>query len=88
MLKVDGQRLMELLHVKPGPKIGYLLHTLFEEVLEDPSLNTSEILEKRAIELNKLAMADLKKLAEAGRKRIEAEEEQAIKDIRSKHHVN
>lgn len=88
MLKVDGQRLMELLHVKPGPKIGYLLHALFEEVLEDPSLNTAEILEKRAIELNKLDMAELKKIAEAGKKRIEAEEEQAIKEIRSKHHVN
>lgn len=88
MLKVDGQRLMELLHVKPGPKIGYLLHALFEEVLEDPSLNTAEILEKRAIELNKLEMHELKKLAEAGKKRIEDEEQQAIKDIRSKHHVN
>lgn len=87
MLKVDGQRLMELLHVKPGPKIGYLLHALFEEVLEDPSLNTAEILEKRAMELNKLDMQELRKIAEAGKKRIEIEEEQAIKDIRSKHHV-
>tara|TARA_B100000745_G_scaffold294549_1_gene237655 strand:+ start:16062 stop:17528 length:1467 start_codon:yes stop_codon:yes gene_type:complete len=88
MLKVDGQRLMELLQMKPGPKIGYLLHALFEEVLEDPSLNTAELLEKRAIELNKMEMMELKKLAEAGKRRIQEEEEQAIKDIRSKHHVN
>jgi putative nucleotidyltransferase with HDIG domain len=88
MLKVDGIRLMELLHVKPGPKIGYLLHALFEEVLDDPSLNTAELLEKRAIELNKLSLEDIRKAAEAGKKKIELQEEQAIKDIRSKHHVN
>lgn len=88
MLKVDGQRLMELLHVKPGPKIGYILHSLLEEVLDDPSKNTAEILEKRAVELNKLDLEELKKLADAGKKKQEAEESKAIKEIRDKHHVN
>lgn len=88
MLKVDGQRLMELLHVKPGPKIGYILHSLLEEVLDDPSRNTAEILEKRAVELNKLDLHELKKLADSGKKKREEEESKAIKEIRDKHHVN
>ncbi|XKT75280.1 MAG: CCA tRNA nucleotidyltransferase [Patescibacteria group bacterium UBA2103] len=88
MLKVDGQRLMELLHVKPGPKIGYILHSLLEEVLDDPSKNTAEILEKRAIELNKMDLEELKKLADAGKKKQQEEESKAIKEIRDKHHVS
>ena len=87
MLKIDGARIMEVLHTKPGPKIGYILHTLLEEVLDDPSKNTAEILEKRVIELNRLSMGDLKKLSEAGKKRQEAEEAEVVQSIHKKHHV-
>lgn len=88
MLKIDGQRIMELLHTKPGPKIGYILHALLEEVLDDASRNTAEILEKRAVELNKLPLEDLKKLADAGKKKQMEEENRAVAEIRAKHHVS
>src|SRR5690606_7461925 len=42
MLKINGDMIMKVFHVKPGPQIGYVLHALLEEVLEDPSLNNEE----------------------------------------------
>jgi putative nucleotidyltransferase with HDIG domain len=35
MLKIDGKKIMEL-GEKPGPRIGWILHALLEEVLDDP----------------------------------------------------
>ncbi|MDO8576598.1 MAG: CCA tRNA nucleotidyltransferase, partial [bacterium] len=53
MLKVDGTKLIEL-GEKPGPRIGWILHALLEEVLDEPKKNTEEYLEKRASELMKI----------------------------------
>jgi poly(A) polymerase/tRNA nucleotidyltransferase (CCA-adding enzyme) len=87
MLKTDGSRIMEKFHVQPGPKIGFALHALLEEVLEDPKLNTEAYLDKRTEELLVLPEAELKELGESGKKRREAEEEREIKEILEKHHV-
>ncbi|MFH1386738.1 MAG: HD domain-containing protein, partial [bacterium] len=43
-LKVNGLDVMEALKVKPGPKVGEILDALLEKVLDDPALNTREIL--------------------------------------------
>lgn len=88
MLNIDGLELIETLHIKPGPKIGYLLHSLLEEVLDDPKKNTKEFLMKRAQELSEMSLIELKKIADQGKKRIFEEEKQAIQDIRQKYHVN
>ncbi|HEY4500963.1 MAG TPA: HD domain-containing protein [Candidatus Paceibacterota bacterium] len=87
MLKTDGARIMELFHMKPGPKIGYTLHALLEEVLDDSALNTEAYLDKRTEELLKLPEEALKKLGEAGKSRREAAEDEEIKQIMDKHHV-
>jgi len=87
MLKVDGTKLIEL-GEKPGPRIGWILHALLEEVLDDPQKNTEEYLEKRAAELRVLDDAELRKLGEAGKDRREEEDEAAIQQLRKKHHVN
>ncbi|HKC14684.1 MAG TPA: CCA tRNA nucleotidyltransferase [Patescibacteria group bacterium] len=50
-LKIDGNDVMKILNIKPGPKIGLILQKLFEEVDEDLSLNKKGYLEKRAKEL-------------------------------------
>src|SRR3989344_5681820 len=42
MLKIDGAKIMEVSRETPGPKIGFVLHALLEEVLDDPELNTGE----------------------------------------------
>ena len=87
MLKTDGVRIMEKFHVKAGPVIGYTLHALLEEVLDDPDLNTEKYLDKRAEELLKLPEDALQKLGEAGKQRREAAEDEEIKHIMEKHHV-
>lgn len=87
MLNIDGNRLIEM-GEKPGPRIGWILHALLEEVLDEPKKNTSEYLGSRTQELMKLADTDLKKLGEAGRERKEGEEEAAVEELRKKYHVS
>lgn len=50
-LKIDGHDVMEVLGIKPGPKVGEILNQLFEEVMEDPSKNKREHLLGRVTEL-------------------------------------
>ncbi|OGH21600.1 MAG: hypothetical protein A2629_01710 [Candidatus Levybacteria bacterium RIFCSPHIGHO2_01_FULL_41_15] len=50
-LAVDGNDVMKILNIKPGPKVGELLQKLFEEVDEDLSKNKKEHLIKRIKEL-------------------------------------
>lgn len=88
MLKIDGRRLMEVTHETPGPKIGHVLNALLEEVLENPTLNTPEYLEKRGVELVKLPEKELKALGEAGKAKKEAAEEENVGEIRKKYYVS
>ncbi|MHB8660873.1 MAG: CCA tRNA nucleotidyltransferase [Minisyncoccota bacterium] len=87
MLKTDGSHIMDKFHVKPGPKIGYVLNALLEEVLDDSGLNTQEYLDKRTDELLKIPEDTLRKLGEAGKQRREVAEDEEIKQIMEKHHV-
>ncbi len=50
-LAIDGQDIMQILDIRPSKKIGEILNTLFEEIIEDSSKNTKEYLEKRVKEL-------------------------------------
>lgn len=43
-LKINGNDVMKELNIKPGPKVGEILQTLFEEVLKDNSKNNREYL--------------------------------------------
>lgn len=87
MLKTDGARIMEKFHVQPGPRIGYVLHALLEDVLEDPSKNNEEYLDERTETLLALGDAELKELGESGKKKREKAEEQEVQEILRKHHV-
>jgi actin-related protein len=88
MLKTDGKRLMEVTHVTPGPKIGYILNALLEEVLEDPKLNTAEYLDKRALELISLPDKELETLGKQGQIKKEEVENENLEEIRKKYHVS
>ncbi|RJQ31984.1 HD domain-containing protein [Candidatus Parcubacteria bacterium] len=83
-LKLDGKRLMELLKIQPGPKVGQILNILFEEVLDEPEKNTEEYLEKRATELNNLPEKDLSNLAQKAKDKKTELEQAEIKEIRKK----
>ncbi|HWO07294.1 MAG TPA: CCA tRNA nucleotidyltransferase [Candidatus Paceibacterota bacterium] len=86
MLKINGSTIMGL-GEKPGPRIGWVLHALLEEVLDEPGKNTEEYLTDRAKALLALSDADLRELGEGGKNRREAEEKAAIQELREKHHV-
>lgn len=88
MLNIDGTTLMEKFNVPKGPRIGWTLHALLEEVLDDPDRNDVSYLEKRVEELVKLSDEELQDLGEKGKKALEKEEEEAIAAIRAKHHVD
>ena len=87
MLKIDGKKIMEM-GEKPGPRIGWVLHALLEEVLDDPSKNTEDYLQKRTTELMALPEKELKNLGEEGKDRKAEEDAAAIKKLREKHHVD
>lgn len=50
-LKVNGRDVMEVLKIKPGPKVGDILRKLFEEVVEDSSRNEKGYLMKKLQEI-------------------------------------
>ncbi|MEK7117789.1 MAG: CCA tRNA nucleotidyltransferase [Patescibacteria group bacterium] len=87
MLKINGQKIIEILDIRPGPRIGFILHALFEEVIDNPVLNTEKCLTKRTIELNEMSDTKLRQLGEKGKEIKEKEEEKRVKKIRSKHYV-
>ncbi len=87
MLKIDGARLMDITHETPGPRIGSILHALLEEVLDDPSKNTQEYLESRALELSRMDSGELAKLGASGKEKRESEELKEVSALRRKHHV-
>lgn len=87
MLKIGGAEVIEILGDGPGPKVGWVLHALLEDVLDDPTVNTREKLEARARELSKLPVEELKKKGEEGKDRRQEEDDKEILELRKKHHV-
>lgn len=88
MLKIDGQKLMEITGENPGPRIGWILNALLEEVLENPTLNTEEKMCEMALDKTKMTDEELKTIGEQGKERKEEEEEKEITKIRAKHKVS
>ena len=87
MLKINGDRILEMTDEKPGKKLGHTLHALLEEVLDDPSRNTEEYLEKRAFELLKMNEKELAELGGKGKQKQEEEEAAAVAELHRKHKV-
>jgi tRNA nucleotidyltransferase (CCA-adding enzyme) len=87
MLKIDGKRTMEVTRENPGPRIGWMLHALLEEVLEDPTKNTEVYLEEQAVKLARLSDSKLKALGVEAKEKKDEREEESIKDIRKKYFV-
>lgn len=86
-LAIDGSYLINELHMKPGPRMGWILHALLEEVLENPARNTVEQLTERVKDLEELEDKDLKALGEKGKQEKDTAEQEEIKKLRGKHGV-
>jgi len=87
MLKTNGERIMSVTRETPGPKIGYILLALFNEVLDDPIFNTQDYLDKRAKELAKLPIEELKTLSEQGKDLMDTKNKEKVKRIRTQFKV-
>jgi len=80
MLKINGSDVMELLKIEPGPKIGAILDVLLAEVIEEPKKNKPDYLKKRAKELEKENLEQLRKLAKGKIEEKKEEEDLKIKE--------
>ena len=88
MLEIDGADVIRETGERPGPRIGWLLHALLEEVLDDPARNTKEHLETRLEELAKLPDSDLQAIGKEGKERKKEAEQADIAEINKKYFVN
>ncbi len=87
MLKIDGKRIMDVTQETPGPRIGFILHALFQEVIDNPEKNTTEYLEERALHMKSLPLEELKQLAERGKEEMEDRNEEMVSSIKKQFHV-
>ena len=87
MLRVKGDDIMHLTELPAGPKIGFLLNILLEEVIDDPTKNQKKLLETRIKELNAMSDEELEKLAADAKKKAIALESQEVETIKQKHWV-
>lgn len=87
MLAIKGEDILAE-GEKPGPRIGWMLHALLEEVLDEPTKNEKKHLISRIQALRALDDADLRKAGEQGKERREEEESKEIQKLREKHRVS
>lgn len=87
MLKINGNEIMKITNLQPGPKVGAILNILLEEILDDPLKNEKKYLEKRAKELSQLSDKELEEKQRMAKEKyfdlLKEEEEQ----LKKKHQV-
>ncbi len=86
-LKISGDDLISEFHMKPGKRIGWILHALMRETLHKPENNNKEYLVKHVTQLNTLSDEELENLYWQGREAIDEAEEQELSAIRKKRKV-
>ena len=86
-LAIDGEVLIGELHMKPSPRMGWILHALLEVVLDDPTKNDKGHLMDIAKSLDLLGDNELKALGERGKEEKEKLEQEEIKRLHEKHGV-
>ncbi|KPJ56746.1 hypothetical protein AMJ49_04020 [Parcubacteria bacterium DG_74_2] len=81
-LKVSGNDIIEILKIRPGPKIGQILDVLLGYVLADPKKNKKEFLKKEVKKLSKLSEKQLNSLSKKAiqeRQKIEIKKDEMTK---------
>lgn len=86
-LAIDGKVMIDELHMKPGPRMGWILNALLEEVLDDPTKNNRENLTELIKSLDLLGDDELKTLGEKGKGKKDKLEEMEINKLHAKHRV-
>jgi tRNA nucleotidyltransferase (CCA-adding enzyme) len=86
-LKINGDILIADFGMRPGPKMGFILAVLLEEVLEDPDKNTLKYLSEKAEGLDKLSEKELKALADKARESANEAQKRIDDAIKEKYFV-
>jgi len=87
MLKIHGNDVMEILKIAPGPKVGWMLNALLEEVLDEPKKNQEKYLTSRLKELGGLSEEELKKISQEAITKKEELEEEIDESMKRKYNV-
>lgn len=87
ILKINGEDVMRVLVVAPGPKVGHVLEVLLQEVIDEPARNTKEKLETRTKNLGELSDEELVKIAENAEQKVEMTEDERISSMKAKYYV-
>jgi len=86
-LAINGEVMIKELAMKPSRRMGWILHTLLEEVLDEPKNNTLEYLKSKALELDKLGNKELEVLGASGKDKKDELEEEEISKVHARHGV-
>lgn len=86
-LAIDGEYMINVLGMKPGPRMGWILSALLEEVLDDPTKNTKEHLTELIKSLDMLGDAELKTLGDRGKEKKDKLESEEIEKLHKRHGV-
>ncbi len=86
-LKINGEDVMKLLKIQPGPKVGAVLAVLLENVLDDPKLNDKKKLLAEAEKLGKMTEKELVALREKAKKEIEAAQKRVDEGVMAQYGV-
>lgn len=86
-LKINGEFMMKELGIVPGPRMGWILNSLLEEVLDDPTKNTKEHLSELVKSLDILSDNELRILGERGKEKKEELEQKEVEKLHIKHGV-
>jgi len=87
MLKMNGDDIMELLKIEPGPKVGQLLAILLDEVLDEPKRNKKVYLKNRIKELGELPESELQRLSQKSKEKQEEFEQAVDEKVKEKYWV-
>ena len=87
MLKIRGDDIMKIANVPPGPKVGFMLYVLLDEVLDDPTKNQKTMLEERVRKLGAMSDEELERISNQAKKKTLVLEEAEVGTIKQKHWV-
>jgi poly(A) polymerase/tRNA nucleotidyltransferase (CCA-adding enzyme) len=87
MLKIDGNEVMKILKINPGPKVGWILKILLEKVIENPKLNEKEILIEEVKKLENLSDEKIKEMANLAQKKLDEIEQKRDEMAKKKYWV-
>jgi poly(A) polymerase/tRNA nucleotidyltransferase (CCA-adding enzyme) len=87
-LNTNGDEIMQELGIEPGKKIGLILNTLMNDVLDNPEHNNKEYLFQKSKELNELSEEELEKTAKEAIKKMEKIEMKKEEETKEKYWVD